>query len=115
MGIKSEKKKLIELRGEISKAPEFIENLNDHNQFSKASKKVIKNILEQKKTEFEIIGSSKHDQYMRACLAQFQSNITYSDIYKKCVLEVNDNTKNIKMINQFAEIRDSHNKKKRKK
>lgn len=122
MGIKSEKKKLNGLRRESSGASEFIENLFDQLGFYKlpeVSKKAIKGVLAKKYREFEIIGSSEHDRRMRSCLAQFQSNITYSDHYKKCVQEVSNNNSNLKMINLFAEMRNSPlniiNKKKRKK
>lgn len=114
MGTKSEKKKINGLMGVSSGAPEFIKNLFDqihHNNLSKGSKKIIKDTLAQKYKEFEIIGNSEADRFMRQNLHLFHSNITFDEKYQDCVLEINNNMKRVKMSNSLTEIRNSSNKK----
>jgi len=119
MGVKSEKKRLTSILGTDSGKLEFTENLFDNfaeNKLPEDSKIAIKNVLTKKYEEFEIIASSKDDQYMRTCLAQFLNNVTYSDLYKRCVQEIKNNPRQINMANLFASIRNSDkNDKKRRK
>lgn len=119
MGVKSERKKLNGLMGGISGVPEFTENLNDQlhfNKLSEASKKVIKNTLARKFREFDILDTEPVRCLVKN-MSQFTKNITSDKKYQDCVLEINNNIKQVKLSNSLTEIRNlnKRNKKKGKK
>jgi len=113
MGVKSQKKKLTDMLGTNSGNLEFTENLFD-NKLSKASKKVIKNVLAIKHKEAKMIGCSEADRFMRHNLHQFNLNVTDNEKYINCVLEIKNNKKRVKMSNLLTIIRNSKNNRRKK-
>lgn len=111
MGVKSEKKRLIEVLGEPSNVLEFTENLFNQiqsNKRSKAFKKAIKNTLAEKFKEVQMIGCSEADKNMRKNLHQFYLNITSDEKYQNCVLEIKRNIKQVNFSNLLKEIQNSN-------
>ncbi|MFX0023750.1 MAG: hypothetical protein ACFE9S_15595 [Candidatus Hermodarchaeota archaeon] len=57
-----------------------------------------------KQKDFEIIGSSEADKFMRQNIVQFLNNITFNENYKKLVQEVQNNFDRINLFNLLKEI-----------
>jgi len=57
--------------------------------------------------DFEIVGSSESDNFMRQNIGLFLGNITFNEKYQKCVQEVKNNSERIKITNLLKEIRNS--------
>jgi len=55
--------------------------------------------------EFEVVGSSEADKFMRQNLAQILNNITFDEVYCKVVREVQGNFERINMFNLLKEVR----------
>lgn len=56
-------------------------------------------------SEFEIIGSSNSDVWMRQCIGLFIGNMTFDEKYQECVENSLNNSKRIKIANLLKEIR----------
>ena len=55
--------------------------------------------------EFEVVGSSDSDKFMRQNLAQFLNNVTFNEVYCNVVKEVQGNFERINMFNLLKEVR----------
>ena len=59
------------------------------------------------KKDFEIVGSSIADKYMRQNIAEFLNRVTFNDVYAKVVQEVKNNFDRINMYNLLKAVRNN--------
>ncbi len=59
------------------------------------------------KKDFEIVGSSIADNYMRQNIAEFLNRVTFNDVYVKIVQEVKNNFDRINMYNLLKAVRNN--------
>jgi len=116
MGIKSEKKRLTSVLGTDSGKLEFTENLFDNfaeNRLSEASKESIKNVLAKKYKEFDVL-NTEPVRFATHNLHRFAKFITFDKKYQDCVIEIQNNIKQVNIANLFASIRNSDNNRRKK-
>ena len=58
--------------------------------------------------EFEVVGSSDSDKFMRQNLAQSLNNVTFNEVYCNVVKEVQGNLERINMFNLLKEVRSNN-------
>lgn len=64
-------------------------------------------LLGKSNKEFEIVGSSDADKFMRINLGLFQGNITFDEKYRKVVQEFQNNSDRINMHNLLKAVQNN--------